>query len=167
MTMRMQLVEKPTDSIDENMDQFYKNIHSVVFEKILRKHLKIVEPWEEAEDTPKFTMEYNEVPEGMGISVLMEALPAEDATLSVWQLLNREEGTEVRPMHVSRDWESKTSVRGLTSGPGAGRTTGIYPPWAYGIEGRMFNLAVAEDSEAAINEEVYKWARLALTLEFS
>ena len=167
MTMRMQLVRKPADTIDENMDRFYRNVQSVVFSKIYIQHYEYVETWEKAEDIPKFTIETEHVPGGAEISVLMEALPAEQATLSVWQLLNREDGTEVRPMHVNKDWVDKTEPGAIVSGPGGDNVKmGIWKPYAEGIDSRRIALSIAEHYEQEIDDEVYKYAQLALTLEF-
>ncbi len=168
MTMRMQLVKKPTDNAELNVLAAEEAVGSkAIIGEIIRMHKELVEPWELAEDTPDFVFVAEAVPGGTILYVEMRAESAEQATLSVWQLLNREEGTEVRPMHVSRDWESKTSVRGLSSGPGAGRTTGIYKPWADGIEGRIFDVTVAEDAESRVDAIVYKAYEDALTREFA
>lgn len=167
MTMQMQLVSKPADTVDESMDRFYSNVHSLVFSRIYIQHYEYVESWEEARDIPKFSMGQEAVPEGTLITVEMEALPAEQATLSVWQLLNREDGTEVRPMHVNRDWVSKTEPGAIVSGPGGDNVKmGIWKPYADGIESRHIAKSIAEHYEQEIDDEVDKWFRLALTLEF-
>lgn len=171
MTMRMQLVSKPLENGEINIFQASEEVaNEGIIGVIIRKHNKIVDPWELSIDKPTFKSVVEAIPQGEIIYVEMEAVKAEQATLSVWQLLNREEGTDVRPMHVSGPpdkWESKTTVRGLESGPGAGYTTGVYPPWAEGIEGRMFDLAVAEDSEAEMDEIVRRAYEKALDREFA
>ena len=171
MTMLMQLVSKPLENSEKNiLDAVYEVGDKALRDLIIKMHKNIVAPWELEEDKPEFIELIEFTPTGSVLSVEMDAQAAEEATLSVWQLLNREDGTEVRPMHVSGPpdkWESKTSVRGLESGPGAGHTTGVYPPWADGIEGRMFDLAVAEDSEAEIDGIVRLAYEKALDREFA
>jgi hypothetical protein len=91
-------------------------------------HEKYVESWETDLSTPEFYIGFDYKGAHTLIAyVKMEAESAEDATLSVWQLLNRDDGTEVRYMQISRDWKSKTWPGRFPSGPGAGHTTGLGP----------------------------------------
>lgn len=172
MAMRMQLVRKPNNSGFYSWVAINKSAHGDVYQNVIKEviqmHEDIVNPWELEEDRPEFTYEFERKSQGLlELRVLMTSESAEQATLSVWQLLNREEGTEVRPMHVSSDWISKTTPRGLSSGPGAGHKTGIYPPWAEGIEGREFDMAVAEHMEPFADEAVREAYEMALDKEFS
>lgn len=52
-----------------------------------------------------------------------------------------DEGTRIRYMHVSEDWESKTRPNFIGSGPGAGETIGLGPPLP-GIEARNWNILI-------------------------
>ena len=94
----------------------------------------------------------------------MEAESAEDATLSVWQLLNREGGTAVRYMQISKDWKSKTwPVGSFPSNAGAGYTTDLGPPQP-GIESRHIAEVVADEVDDIDIQEIYEYA---LSLAFA
>jgi len=67
----------------------------------------------------------------------LNAVSAEQATLSVWQLLDR--GTKVRYMGLSEDWASKTAPNSLSVGAGDGYVTGIGKRALLGIESRNFD----------------------------
>ena len=54
-----------------------------------------------------------------------------------------DEGTKVRFMHVSRDWQSKTEVNVIGSGPGRGHITGLDVRFPLpGIKARNWNLII-------------------------
>lgn len=133
--------------------------------KVKAGHEKYVESWETALSTPEFYIDFEY--EGMGTliaSVKMEAESAEDATLSVWQLLNREGGTAVRYMQISKDWKSKTwPVGSFPSNAGAGYTTGLGPPQK-GIESRHIAEVVADEVDDIDIQEIYEYA---LSLAFA
>lgn len=115
--------------------------------KIIKSgHEQYVESWETALSTPEFYIDFEyEGAHSFIASVKMEADSAEDATLSVWQLLDRDQGTEVRYMQISKDWQSKTWPGRFPSGPGAGHTTGLGAPQK-GIESRH----IADTVEAEV-----------------
>ena len=88
-------------------------------------HENLVRPWKKAEDKPRFDIEI-EMGNGEIIGlVIHRGQEAEDASISVWQLLDR--GTKIRYMQVSQDpqWVSKTWPGRTTSGAGAGFKEGL------------------------------------------
>lgn len=163
----MTLVKKPLSNPDQVIDDMIAHVLNEVVDQVVEMHDDIVDPWDLAEDKPSFEPEAERLPDGSAVlRVLMLADSAESATLSVWQLLNR--GTSERPMHVDGAWISKTDPASpLVSGPGRGNTTGIYLPWAAGIEGREFDVAVAEHLETLADREVRIAGEKALDKEFS
>lgn len=92
-------------------------------EQVQRRHEEYVEPWEVDEDIPLFTIVDESGRDRLVMVVQMDAEDAESASISVWQLLD--EGTRVRYMQLSDDWESKTQPGQPFSGPGAGSKIGL------------------------------------------
>lgn len=112
-------------------------------EEVARKHREYVAPWELSGDKPAFEVEDLSERGKTVLAVSMDADAAEQASLSVWQLLDR--GTTVRYMQVSEDWESKTWPGQPFSGPGAGETTGLdLGDPQEGIEERKIGEMIAE-----------------------
>lgn len=157
----MKLIKKPIDGVTTHLIVRHQAIELLEIGPLAQNkemHETYVEPWELAIDKPDFTIEFERYSEGgyAGL-VYMEAPTAEDASLSVWQLLNRDWGdgmaTNVRYMQVSEDWESKTKPGALTSGPGAGETEGLGKGWP-GIESRHIADTIAEEMESGIDDTV-------------
>lgn len=126
----MPLVKKPNVQADYN--RIHKRGEKAVNDILdigLEMHKELVNPWEYSQDKPAFKKEVKEQPGFITGLIEMVAHKAEQATLSVWQLLDR--GTKVRYMQVSEEghyagkWKSKTKPGSITSGPGAGITTGL------------------------------------------
>lgn len=123
-----------------------KAIEEDILTIVKEGHEKYIESWETDLSKPEFYIgfDYEGAHTFMGY-VAMEAEGAEDATLSVWQLLDRDQGTAVRFMQISKDWKSKTwPIGSFPSNAGAGRTTGLGPPQE-GIESRHIAETVAEE----------------------
>lgn len=91
-------------------------------QSVKKRHENVVKPWK-SKDTPKFIPVVKAQFRLILGFVNMEGDNAEQAHITVWQLL--EHGTKVRFMQLSEGWQSKTSPRQLSSGPGAGFKLGI------------------------------------------
>ncbi len=89
---------------------------------VQKRHEDVVKPWK-SKDRPKFIPVVKRQHNAIFGFVNMEGENAEQAHKTVWQLL--EHGTKVRFMQLSGNWQSKTSPRQLSSGPGAGFKLGI------------------------------------------
>jgi hypothetical protein len=158
----MPLVKKP------NVQADYQLIHkrgveavNEVLDIALDQHKELVAPWEYSQDIPAFKKEVKVKP-GFIIGLIeLAAHKAEQATLSVWQLLDR--GTKVRYMQVSEEghyagkWKSKTKPGSITSGPGAGTTTGLDTDDPKpGISKRDFAENIGDFVEAAADNAIDK-----------
>jgi len=123
-----------------------ENLMEADLGEIKAGHEKYVASWETDLSKPDFSVGWNYKGRGIIIFyVMMEADSAEDATLSVWQLLDRDEGTAVRFMQISKDWKSKSYPGRFPSNAGAGHTIGLGAPQP-GIESRH----IAEEVEAEV-----------------
>ena len=166
MSMKMTLVKKPSGSPQSDFEQFrgtmIKGIKDGPIKSAIEDFEETHATWELTEDKPVFNPEIVAEPGKIVFQILMEAHAAEEATLSVWQLLNREEGTAVRPMHLSSDWISKTEPGSIFSGAGAGQTTGVFMPWDEGIEGRQWDKLIGDLTEPEAILEVGLSAQEAL-----
>jgi len=146
-----------------NVHEDYKRIHKrgdaavkVALKAVEKRHKKLVEPWKRSEDKPDFG-HFTQVQPGRIVGVVvMQAQKAEQATLSVWQLLNK--GTRIRYMMLSQEghpagkWISKTSAGSITSGPGGGVRMGLdLEDPEGGIHKREFDKNVAEAVEAMVD----------------
>jgi hypothetical protein len=120
---------------------------------VQQAHENLVRPWERSEDKPKFdTVVVLTTGEIIGM-VEMSAQEAEQASLSVWQLLDR--GTRIRYMMVSDDWVSKTWPGRTTSGAGSGHTTGLdLEDPRGGIEERKFGENIAKEHQTSAKSHV-------------
>ena len=116
-------------------------------------HTNLVRPWKEAKDKPDFDIEI-EMNTGEIIGyVIHEGAEAEQASLSVWQLLDR--GTRIRYMKISKDWVSKTSRGRTTSGAGSGRTLGLdFEDPDGGIEKREFAKFIGLEAKTSADSSV-------------
>lgn len=116
-------------------------------------HEDLVRPWKESRDKPDFDIEI-EMNTGEIIGyVIHKGTEAEQASLSVWQLLNR--GTRIRYMMVSEDWASKTSPGRTSSGAGSGFTTGLdFEDPRGGIEKREFAKNIAKEAKTSADSSV-------------
>jgi hypothetical protein len=116
--------------------------------KVATKHALLVKPWKKEDDKPEFKLESGVDKKGPFWAVKQIGELAEQATeYTVWQML--EHGTRVRYMMLSDDWESKTKVGQITSGPGRGMKMGLDPENAEGgIHAREFARNIAESVEA-------------------
>ncbi len=116
-------------------------------------HKNLVGPWKKAEDKPEFDVEI-EMGSGEIIGlVIHKGTEAEDASLSVWQLLDR--GTRIRYMKLSKDWVSKTAVGRTSSGAGAGHTLGLdFKNPDGGIAKREFAKNIGKESKPSADSSV-------------
>ena len=164
MSMKMTLVKKPSGSPQTDFEQFrgimIKGIKDGPIKSAIEDFEETHSTWVEIEDQPVFNPEIVAEVGKVVFQVLMESPAAEQATLSVWQLLER--GTDVRPMQVSSDWLSKTEPGSIFSSAGDGQTVGIFQPWAEGIVGRDWIKVVGDLEEPGANLEVNLAAQAAL-----
>lgn len=116
-------------------------------------HETLVRPWKHAEDKPDFDIEI-EMNTGEIIGyVIHKGTEAEQASLSVWQLLDR--GTRIRYMKVSKDWVSKTQRGRTTSGAGSGHTLGLdFKDPDGGIEKREFAKFIGLEARTSADSSV-------------
>ena len=115
----------------------------------VNEHEKFVSTWQ---NTPiSFGLENKVEAYKVTVAIVKSDQPAEQATLSVWELLDR--GTDIRYMHVSVDFESKTAPRRIQSEIGAGHVTGLGFPNP-GIEKRLIKQTVNEILQPLTDEAI-------------
>jgi hypothetical protein len=164
MTMKMTLVKKPSGSPQADYERFRGSVIKGILDGPIKSAVESFEEtystWVLIEDQPVFNPETVGEQGKIVFQIIMEAPSAEQATLSVWQLLER--GTDIRPMQVSSDWLSKTEPGSVVSNAGAGHTIGIFQPWADGIEARGWIELVGDLIEPEANLEVFLSSQSAL-----
>lgn len=167
-TLTVKLVKRPANASTD-----HERMTGIMIDKIMNSVLKTAvdlfeeteETWEDAADVAVFIPESVTQAGKTEFRVVLEAGAAEKATLSVWQLLER--GTEERPMHVSHSWLSKTAPGQVASMAGDGTKTGIWRPYANGIEARGWIELIGDLVEPEAILEVGKAAEAALDQIFS
>ena len=171
MSMKMTLVRKPSGSPATDYEQFRGTVIQKILDGPIASAVEDFEDtqatWEDSGEMSFFNPETVAEPGQIVFRILMEGPSAEQATLSVWQLLEGGTIEGGRPMHVSEDWLSKTWPGEIIAGAGAGYTTGIYPPWANGIEPRNWIELIGDLTEPEAILEVGSAARAALDQIFN
>lgn len=123
---------------------------STVMTKHVKKRDTLVNTWS-AKNQPDFTKEQPEITSGSVVSkVKLSASEARMARISVYELLD--DGTKVRHVRMTSDFKPKTTVRGTTSGVGAGDVirNSLGEPMIFlnaapeGIEARHFDDTINE-----------------------
>lgn len=99
-----------------------KNAMTSVVSKATADRNDFVSYWE-SQDRPRFTFFSEDTGNKIRVGIVKQDEPAESATLSVWELLDR--GTNLRFMQLSEDWSSKTAPGNIEKFAGSGHTTGI------------------------------------------
>lgn len=125
-----------------------KHVKGVAF-----SHENLVRPWKKSEDKPDFDVEIVMNTGDIIGYVIHKGTEAEDASISVWQLLNK--GTRIRYMKVSKDWVSKTWPGRISSGSGSGHTLELdFKDPDGGIAARNFAENIAKASEVSAESSV-------------
>lgn len=153
MAGRISLIKKPP-SVNQRM----RGIHETLKRQMApfaNQHVQIreglVSNWS-PENKPTFTKHIDDFPNKIRVRVKMEANSAPGAELSVYELLD--EGTDLRYMHVSDDWQSKTTPGSLKSGAGTGTTVGLGKP-VDGIDERRFESTIDRTLNTKLDTVVY------------
>lgn len=161
MKLAIRLVSRPEPaaiSAATIRNQIESDVTRFVEDRIKTAHEANVSTWEGGgiepnfggSDIPTFKTSSSSGNEGVLVSLEMEAAAAEDADLSVWQLLDR--GTRVRYMIVSEDWSSKTEPRVIGASGGAGEKLGLdFEDPDPGIEEREFSETIGELHEPELD----------------
>jgi hypothetical protein len=152
----MPLVKSPNPNvIIREIKEYALDGIKPILDTVVEHHVTIVEPWEEAKDKPQFIPSIERIGSQIWGRVEMIGERAEKTRtdISVWQLLER--GTKIRWMQLSEDWESKTTPRSLTSGPGAGTKLDLdFNAPMPGIEARDWADTVGVEVESDANDTV-------------
>lgn len=150
----MPLIQKP--NMNSRIQTIRQNAAASIFEHVKRvaeKHEGVVEGWEKSRDVPRFKASVNIERAKIVGSVLMSGRDAQQAQITVWQLLDQ--GTKVRFMQLSSDWQSKTAPGQLRSGPGRGKKMGIDKEAPEpGIRARKFGETVAKEMKGDADKSV-------------
>jgi len=157
-------VVTPKQTTDQIIDRINREAEAAVKKSgliIVRKADGVADSWS-AENTPDWDVEVSRGNKGAKASVSRDGEPAESATLTVWELLDK--GTATRFMGLSSDWISKTSPGSLQSGTGQGHTTGLSKLDKGGIEARSFEDQIWQEVapeidkivESAIDELIFR-----------
>ena len=150
----MPLVQKP--DITGRIQTIRQNAATSVFghvKRVAKKHEGVVQGWQKSRDIPTFKSAVN-IERGKIVgTVLMSGRDAQQAQITVWQLLDQ--GTRVRFMQLSPDWQSKTAPGQLRSGPGRGKKLGIDKEAPEpGIRARKFGETVAKEMKGDADRSV-------------
>lgn len=155
MPTEIKLTKRPPPATSQ-MAVIQKHIKKQM-DALLKKHVKArkiyMATWEKSRDKAKFSPEIKQTTATTVARVKLSGQPAEQASITVWELLR--DGTDVRYMHVTTDWRSKTAPGRMRSTGGRGEKLGLNAP-RIGIEAR--------DQDNMINDSLYDDLLIAVEL---